>query len=255
MGAQVLDDTRLIQVLIGLVADFGECIAQTACQHKAGHHLESIAIGNDIALQHSRQGIVAGSDYILHLVDDTIDGGDVAVSHRDTRRLIDIDAVRVVTEEHRQLAVRQSGRGNLLVLIGGEGGRLVNHAIPFIVEVTAVDDAVEHNYLHHRIAHLVGGESLPAGCRNQPLGHQTVQILADGLVGGCKAGVIATCREQLHHSGFAVFAYLHLVEQTCILAVVVMFQQVRGNSLHLEYITTAGINLFLTANQQHGRPQ
>ena len=109
MLEEVLEVTRLVEKFIGLIAQLRQGIAQSAGKHQTCHHLEAIFLSVDIALKHSRQGIVAGSNDIFHLVNHAIDSRNVLVLGRHAQSLVDEDAVWIVASKNRQLAVSHSG--------------------------------------------------------------------------------------------------------------------------------------------------
>ena len=109
MLEEVLEVTRLVEKFIGLIAQLRQGIAQSAGKHQTCHHLEAIFLSVDIALKHSRQRIVAGSNDIFHLVNHAIDGRNVLVLGRHAQSLVDEDAVGIVASKNRQLTVSHSG--------------------------------------------------------------------------------------------------------------------------------------------------
>ena len=189
------------------------------------------------------QCVVAGSHHRGHGMDDTVDGRNVAVLVVD-EGVVDGDAVGVGQPiVHHQLAVVEVGQGNFGPLCGREAVGFVIH------QVAAIDDAVIDNPLADGVERKAVAEAFPRRTVDEAHRVQALQVCLNGIVGGHKAGVIASRREQLPECGLGPAAHLHLPQKVEVFAVLFVFFQIAGNRLLLEHITGRGVNFLLAPHQ------
>ena len=159
----------------------------------------------------------------MNLMYSSVDGIDVTIAFIDVASIDGILGVN--TGGAGQLAIHHVGQFQHLLFIGTFADVTGQESLGL---VATVNQTVVHNGLAGVVQQLAGigfrinGLELggiPCGVPDDPYTAQTVQKLLYGLVGGGKAGVVATGREQLAHGGCRVVAHFHGVQQSRVLAI------------------------------------
>ena len=109
---------RHVHLFVLLVFHAGQRVGKAAGTYQLGHDDETARPLVDEAVDHIAQRLVAGGNDALHLVDETIDGLDVAIGLRHGIYAVNEDAVRVVAVVHRQLTFVHVTDQELFVLVG-----------------------------------------------------------------------------------------------------------------------------------------
>ena len=192
----------------------------------------------------------------MNLMDYPVEYLDVAVHVIYEARAIDVILARAVLgPEDGQLMVSQVGQGELAVLLCGEQGE--GEALRD--EVCPVDDAVLDDDGTDGIEFRAVGESaegIPRGRGDEARVHQLLQIVADSLVGGGKARVVAASREKLVEGRLASAADRYRLQQVNVFRVVVgMLLQIADHRIPAEDIACRGVYALPTSregkHQQH----
>ena len=96
MVAKVLELVTLVLHFIYLVARLAEGVEKATGLQHLGIYQKAFLLLVNPALHQIAQRVVARCDDLLHLVDDTVDGRNVAVADGNGHIAIDVDAVGVV---------------------------------------------------------------------------------------------------------------------------------------------------------------
>ena len=227
----------LVECLVAFVPYLGECVDQSACLYELGHDAE---IGREVVgelVQRAAQRLVAGIDDIRYFVDEAVDGLNVAIGLRDGADAVDATVVEVfLVVCDAYLAVGHRGDFELLVRLG-ELGRDVG-----LLELCAVEDAVQHHHGADAVQCLLVGEGIPVGFGDDALDDKRVEIELDGFVGRSEAGVVAVSRHELIDGRFAHRAYFLLLQQPEVLAELWMILEIAGNGAFLKDVAGRGID-------------
>ncbi len=138
---QIGDFTCLIHHFIHLVTYGFQCIHEPTClNHTCHHQIRTFLVVQDI-LQIDSSRHFLWSNYLLYLMNYTVDSEYIAVLAVDGAVPIDIDTIWIRHVVHRQLVVVQIGNSKLLSRLSGE-------AVGFIVAVfiSAIDNTVIYNH-------------------------------------------------------------------------------------------------------------
>ena len=145
----------LVERFIDLVPYLAERVHQTTSLNDAGHHHIAVCIAFELFFQDAVQRYIPRSNNLFHLVDNAVDGGDVAVAHIDGIDAVDVDAVRVFGAIDAEFDVVHVGPAELVIVLLGETHRLIDFL------VASVDDAVIDDDAHDAVAQFVAREAVP----------------------------------------------------------------------------------------------
>ena len=103
-----------------------------------------------------------------------------------------------------------------------------------------------HNDLADRVKFCTVTETVPGGRIHDTQRIQHLQVSVNGIVGGCKNGVVSSRAEKLFERGFRHTAHLYLAQQVAILAVLLVFGQIAHNRRFIKDVPCRFINFFGT---------
>ena len=179
----VLDSASLVELFVLLVAHLVQRVKQSTCLYDAEASHEAFLLVIEVLLYVAGGGDVFGGNDFLHLVDDAVDGEDVAFLDVDGAVSVDVDAV-----------------GCLLWLLDGEllveevaKDEFVAGEVRCIVEgvglVSSVDDAAIDDDFADGVELVLVGEGIPRRLRDESFLDEVFEIGLDSVVGRGKDGI------------------------------------------------------------------
>ena len=247
---QVGNLSCLVEFLVFFVAYRSQRVEQSASLNDAEASEEAVPLFVEGLLDVAGCRYVFWSDDFFNLMDDAVDGKDVAFLYTDGTILVDVDAVGFVGGfPYGKLLVVEASEDKLVLVL-----RELCSVEEGICLVSAVDDTVVDDDFSDGVGLVFAWESVPRWLAYESVLNKILQILLYRVVGWSKDSVNASSAQELAYLRIAKFADVHLPQDIYITAIDIVLLQITQDGVIPEDVSGRSIDSFLatpeTRNQK-----